>query len=68
MLAGKFVDGSVIPRISFSKYVDIDLGSASPVKKTRGCSCKRGCNKECYLWIIVTIGCHYIIRIIWVIA
>jgi hypothetical protein len=47
MLAGNFVNDTGILRISFSKYVNIDLGSASLVKKERGCSCKRGCSKGC---------------------
>jgi hypothetical protein len=34
-------------RISFSKYVDKEMDSTSPVKKTKGCDCKRGCNKSC---------------------
>jgi hypothetical protein len=44
VLAGNFVDDTGTPRISFSKYVNIDLGMASPFKKVKGCSCKRGCN------------------------
>ncbi len=47
VLAGNIVNDAGMPRISFLKYVDIDLVSASPVKKARGCSCKRGCNKGC---------------------
>ncbi len=47
VLAGSFVDDKSTPRISFSKYVDIDLGTTSPVKKSKGCSCKKGCNKAC---------------------
>jgi hypothetical protein len=47
VLAGNFVDAKITPRISFSKYVDIDLGMTSPVKKAKGCSCKKGCNKRC---------------------
>jgi hypothetical protein len=47
VLAGYFVDDKITPRISFSKYVDIDLGTTSPVKKAKGCSCKKGCNKGC---------------------
>ncbi len=47
VLEGNFVDDTGTPRISFSKYVDIDLVSASSVKKAKGCSCKRGCNKGC---------------------
>jgi hypothetical protein len=46
-LAGSFVDDRYTPQISFSKYVDIDLGPTSSVKKTKGCSCKKGCNKGC---------------------
>ncbi len=34
-------------RISFSKYVDKEMDSTSPVKGTKGCGCKRGCNKSC---------------------
>jgi hypothetical protein len=47
VLADNFVDDTGTPRISFSKYVNIDLGTASLVKKTKGCSCKRGYNKGC---------------------
>ncbi len=47
VLAGCFVDDKTTPRISFSKYVNIDLGTTSPVKKLKGCSCKKGCNKAC---------------------
>ncbi len=36
VLAGNFIDDTSTPRISLSKYVDIDLGSASLVKKARG--------------------------------
>jgi hypothetical protein len=42
VLAGSFVDDRATPRISFSMYVDIDLSTTSPVKKTKGCSCKKG--------------------------
>ncbi len=35
VLAGSFVDDRSTPRISFSKYVNIDLGTTSPVKKRR---------------------------------
>jgi hypothetical protein len=42
VLAGNFVDAKITPRISFSKYVDIDLGTTSLVKKAKGCSCKKG--------------------------
>jgi hypothetical protein len=35
VLAGCFVDDKNTPRISFSKYVNIDLGTTSPVKKAR---------------------------------
>jgi hypothetical protein len=47
VIAGTFVDDTGTPRISFSKYINIDLGSASPVKKAKGCSCKRGFNRQC---------------------
>jgi hypothetical protein len=47
VLAGNFVDDKVTPKISFSNYVDIDLGTANPVNKGKGCSCKRGCNMGC---------------------
>jgi hypothetical protein len=47
VLAGNFVDDAGTQIISFFKYVDIDLGSASPVKKAKGCSFKRGCKKGC---------------------
>jgi hypothetical protein len=45
VLAGCFVDDKNTPKIFFSKYVDIDLGTTSPVKKAKGCSCKKGCHK-----------------------
>ena len=35
VLAGCFVDDKNTPRISFSKYVNIDLGTTSPVKKAK---------------------------------
>jgi hypothetical protein len=35
VLASSFVNDRATPRISFSKYVDIDLGTTSPVKKPR---------------------------------
>jgi hypothetical protein len=47
VLAGNFVDAKITLRISFSKYVNIDLGTASPVKKAKDCPCKKGCNKGC---------------------
>jgi hypothetical protein len=47
VLAGSFLDAKITPRISFSKYVNMDLGTASPVEKAKGCSCKKGCNREC---------------------
>ena len=34
-------------RISYSKYHEIEIGSSSPVKKGKGCSCKKGCGKHC---------------------
>ncbi len=36
VLAGCFVDDKTTPQISFSKYVNIDLGTTSPVKKSKG--------------------------------
>jgi hypothetical protein len=47
VLAGCFVDDKTTPQLSFSKYVDIVLGMTSPVKKSKGCSYKKGCNKGC---------------------
>jgi hypothetical protein len=47
VLAGNFVDAKITPRISFSKYVNIDLGRSSPVKKAKGHFCKKGCNRGC---------------------
>ncbi len=47
VLTGNFVDVKITPRISFSKYVNIDLGTTRPVKKAKGCSCKKGYNKGC---------------------
>jgi hypothetical protein len=35
VLAGSFIDDTSTPQISFSKYVDINLGTTSPVKKQR---------------------------------
>jgi hypothetical protein len=35
VLVGSFVDAKITPRISFSKYVDIDLRTASPVKRRK---------------------------------
>jgi hypothetical protein len=34
-------------RISYSKYHEKEIGSVSPVKKGKGCSCKKGCGKNC---------------------
>jgi hypothetical protein len=34
-------------RISYSKYHAIETGSSSPVMKGKGCSCKKGCGKNC---------------------
>jgi len=34
-------------RISYSKYREIEIGSSSPVKKGKGCSCKKECGKNC---------------------
>ncbi len=34
-------------RISFSKCVYKEVNSTSPGKRTKGCGCKRGCNKSC---------------------
>ncbi len=34
-------------RISYSKYHEIEIGSSSPVKKGKGCSCKKGCGNNC---------------------
>jgi hypothetical protein len=47
VLADNFVDDTDTQRISFSNYVDNDLGTASQVRKMKGCSFKRGCNKGC---------------------
>jgi hypothetical protein len=47
VLAGSFVNDKSTPQISFSKYVNIDLGTTSLAKNTKGCSCKKGCNKGC---------------------
>jgi hypothetical protein len=44
VLTGNFVDDTDTPRISFSKYVDIDLGSVSSVKKAVGKS--EGCSSR----------------------
>ncbi len=35
VLAGSFVDDKSTPQIFYSKYVNIDLGTTSPVKKRR---------------------------------
>jgi len=34
-------------RIPYSKYHEIGIGSSSPVKKGKGCSCKKECGKNC---------------------
>ena len=34
-------------RISYSKYHEKEIGSVSPVTKGKGCSCKKGCGKNC---------------------
>jgi len=34
-------------RISYSKYHEIEIGTSSPIKKGKGCSCKKGCGKNC---------------------
>ncbi len=47
VLAGNFIHTKITPRISFSKYVNIDLGTSRSVKKAKGCSCKKGCNRGC---------------------
>jgi len=31
----------------YSKYHEQEIGSVSPVKKGKGCSCKKGCGKNC---------------------
>ncbi len=41
VLAGSFVDDKSTPQISFSKYVDIDLGTTSPVKNQRDALARR---------------------------
>jgi len=33
--------------ISFSKYVDRELQSTSPVKRMKGCGCKKKCTRSC---------------------
>jgi hypothetical protein len=35
------------PRISYSKYHEIEIGSSSPVKKDKGCSYKKRYGKNC---------------------
>ena len=35
------------PRLSYLKYHEKEIGSVSPVKKGKGCSCKKGCGKNC---------------------
>ena len=34
-------------RISYSKLHDLIVSSTSPVKRNKGCSCKKGCKKGC---------------------
>ena len=34
-------------RISYSKYHEKEIGSVRPVKKGKGCSCEKGCGKNC---------------------
>jgi hypothetical protein len=46
VLEGKY-NSTNQKRISYSKYHEIEIGSSSPVKKGKGCSCKKGCGKNC---------------------
>ncbi len=46
VLAGSFVDDRATPRISFSKYVNIDLGTTSPVKKPRVALARRDVKRD----------------------
>ncbi len=41
VLAGCFADDKTTPQISFSKYVNIELGTTSPVKKLKGALARR---------------------------
>jgi hypothetical protein len=45
VLEGKY-NSTDQQRISYSKYHEIEIGSSSPVKKGKGCSCKKGCGKN----------------------
>ena len=46
VLAGTY-DPKGQPCLYFAKYVDKDLDSSSPVKRSNGCECKKGCTKAC---------------------
>ena len=46
VLAGKY-DANTQNRISYAKLHDILIQSSSPVKKGKGCTCRKGCKKSC---------------------
>jgi len=46
VLAGTY-NSQVHKTISYSKYIDEEMNSTSPVKRMKGCSCKKGCGKNC---------------------
>ena len=33
--------------LSYSRYVDTKIGAVSPVRRERGCRCKKGCKSNC---------------------
>lgn len=46
VLNGKY-DAGAQKRISYAKLHDIMIQSTSPVKRGKGCTCRRGCKKSC---------------------
>jgi hypothetical protein len=46
VLAGTF-NAAAQKRISYAKLHDLTIQSSSPIKRGKGCSCKKGCKKGC---------------------
>ena len=46
VVAGTY-NSQVHKTISYSKYVDKEMNSTNPVKRVKGCGCKKGCGKNC---------------------
>jgi hypothetical protein len=46
VLAGKY-DETTQKRISYAKLHDLSIQSSSPVKRGKGCTCRKGCRKTC---------------------